>query len=193
MFAYCIPGFPLPQTFPLNIHPATVTFAGSRNGFLPASAVATIIHCFFAVGSSFITGCAPGIDACFRSVLAASPFTHQSLVACAFTYRARRLAAARLRASLVVPGNLSAAATGISRIPHHSFFPVRYRSRFPCHSSRRYLQCIALCNQLSASNLLTVNSTVTSPALTPVFLMQPSPSCFPLPSPAPLLSTDLPT
>ena len=84
--------------------PLTVTFAGSRNGFLTASAVAGLIHCFFATGFSFITGCAPGIDACFRSVLAASPFTARSLIACAFASRAGKFAAAGLPASLVVPG-----------------------------------------------------------------------------------------
>ena len=57
-----------------------------------------------------IPGCAPGIDACFRSILTLRPFTGKSFLACAFAHRARNFSAVGLSSSHVVPGNLSAAA-----------------------------------------------------------------------------------
>ena len=99
MLTPCIPG-------PLQ----TVTFAGSRNGSVAASIAAALIHCFFATGFSLITGCTPGIDACFRSVLGMSPFTEKSLIACAFAFRVRKFSAAGLPASLVVSDAPSPAA-----------------------------------------------------------------------------------
>ncbi len=87
-----------------------VAFAGSRRGSLPESVTVPLAHAFHALDFSLLTGCAPGIDACFRRVMATKPFEQQSLVACAFESRARRFEATGLLGIAVVPSGLSPAA-----------------------------------------------------------------------------------
>jgi hypothetical protein len=93
-----------------QVRPPVVAFAGSRRGSLPGSVTVPLIHAFHALDFSLLTGCAPGIDACFRRVMAKEPFAPQSLVACAFESRARKFEGSRLLGIPVVPPGLSPAA-----------------------------------------------------------------------------------
>jgi len=93
-----------------QVRPPVVAFAGSRRGSLPDSVTVPLTHTFHALDFSLLTGCAPGIDACFRQVMAKEPFVQQSLVACAFESRARRFEGSGLLGIPVVPPGLSPAA-----------------------------------------------------------------------------------
>ena len=92
-----------------QVRPPVVAFAGSRRGFLPDSVTVPLAHAFHALDFSLLTGCAPGIDACFRRVMATELFGQQSLVACAFEERARRFEGSGLHGIAVVPPGLSPA------------------------------------------------------------------------------------
>jgi predicted Rossmann fold nucleotide-binding protein DprA/Smf involved in DNA uptake len=65
-----------------------VAFAGSRHGHVEPETCRLLVERLGSLGFSFITGCASGIDACFRSALAESEYREQALVACAFRRRA---------------------------------------------------------------------------------------------------------
>ncbi len=85
----------------------SVAFAGSRRGD-PSSYVArSLIHIFGNLGFSFLTGCASGVGAAYRSALETSRFREKSFIACAFDSRVRRC---NLAAGRVVPDGLAPAA-----------------------------------------------------------------------------------
>ena len=88
----------------------SVAFAGSRHGTVQPTVARSLVHVFGSLGFGFLTGCASGVDASFRSVLAASPFGGKSFVACAFDSRAKRFELANMAAGRVVPDGLSPAA-----------------------------------------------------------------------------------
>ena len=88
----------------------SVAFAGSRHGTVPPTVARSLVHVFGSLGFGFLTGCAPGVDASFRSVLTASPFGEKSFIACAFDSRAERFESAGVAAGRVVPDGLSPAA-----------------------------------------------------------------------------------
>ena len=94
----------------LRVRPPVVAFAGCRRGFLPESVAFALAHAFHALDYSLLTGCAAGIDACFRGAMAHKPFEAHSMVACAFEHRARRFDAQGLLGIPVVPLGLSPAA-----------------------------------------------------------------------------------
>ena len=94
--------------FPL--HPQVVAFAGSRHGSLPDPVTEAVVNVFYAFDFTFLTGCASGIDGCFRRVLRHRPYTKRSMVACAFESRARRFDSRGLAEFAVVPDGLSPAA-----------------------------------------------------------------------------------
>ena len=73
-----------------QVRPPVVAFAGSRHGSLPDSVTVPLAHAFHALDFSLLTGCAPGIDACFRRIMAKEPFAPQSMIACAFESRVHR-------------------------------------------------------------------------------------------------------
>ena len=93
-----------------RVKPEVVAFAGSRRGSLPETVASALVHSFYALGFTFFTGCATGIDECFRQVLIQRPYDQHLMVACAFESRARRLDSGRLAAFTVVPAGLSPAA-----------------------------------------------------------------------------------
>ena len=93
-----------------QVRPAVVAFAGSRNGSLSESVTYPLVHAFHSLGFSLLTGCATGIDECFRSVMARQPYEQNSMVACAFASRARRFDPHGQFATPVVPSGLSPAA-----------------------------------------------------------------------------------
>jgi hypothetical protein len=68
-----------------------VAFAGSRHGHVEPETCRLLVERLGSLGFSFITGCAGGIDACFRTALAESRYREQALVACAFRRRAESL------------------------------------------------------------------------------------------------------
>ena len=99
----------LPASF--RVHAQAVAFAGSRHGSLGRDAASALVEGFLHLGFGFLTGCAPGIDRCFRSAFAASPeAAERSIIACAFEERARRFSVGDLFAATVVPDGLSPAA-----------------------------------------------------------------------------------
>ena len=99
---------PVELQFP--VRPQVVAFAGSRRGSLPEAVTASLVHAFYALDLTFLTGCATGIDGCFRRVIARRPFEQRSMVACAFESRAKRFVSVGIAAFTVVPDGLSPAA-----------------------------------------------------------------------------------
>ena len=88
-----------------------VAFAGSRNGVVTDRAAAAIVEEFRQRGYGFLTGCASGIDACFRSAfIDSTQVAERSIVACSIEDRARRFSVGEVFASTVVPPGLSPAA-----------------------------------------------------------------------------------
>jgi hypothetical protein len=86
-------------------------FAGSRNGFVDPEVSEQLVTALSENGFSFLVGCAPGVDACFRLTLAELPDAAEStFVACAFSDRVRSSTSRGLLASVVVPEGLSPAA-----------------------------------------------------------------------------------
>ena len=92
-------------------HTGIVCFAGSRNGTVQKNVSGGLVSSFTGLGYRFLVGCAPGIDRCFRTSLAASPAAaRRSTVHCAFPSRLRPVRQEGLRAVCLVPGAPSAAA-----------------------------------------------------------------------------------
>ena len=88
---------------------ATVGFAGSRRGIVPGAVSSRLVGALSAFGCRFAVGCAPGIDACCRSALAASA-APRTTVYCAFPSRVPAVQASGLRAVCISSKGLSAAA-----------------------------------------------------------------------------------
>ena len=107
MYSFSVSGLHGPR---FQVRPPAVAFAGSRRGSLPVGVSASLVHAFHALDYSLLTGCAAGIDACFRKAMACKPFESHSMVACAFEHRARRIDAQGLLGIPVVPVGLSPAA-----------------------------------------------------------------------------------
>ena len=107
-FSVSSPSNPAGLQFP--VRPQVVAFAGSRRGLLPESVTTTLVHAFYALDLTFLTGCANGIDSCFRQAIAKRPFEKRSMVACAFESRAKRFDSRGVAAYAVVPDGLSPAA-----------------------------------------------------------------------------------
>ena len=91
-------------------HTGIVCFAGSRNGTVQKNVSGGLVSSFTGLGYRFLVGCAPGIDRCFRTSLAASPAAaRRSTVHCAFPSRLRPVRQEGLRAVCLVSGAPSAA------------------------------------------------------------------------------------
>ena len=89
----------------------SVAFAGSRNGAVHRDTASALVEGFAHLGFGFLTGCATGIDRCFRLAFASkASVAERSIVACAFPHRARRFSVGEIFASVVVPDGLSPAA-----------------------------------------------------------------------------------
>ena len=89
--------------------PGTVIcFAGSRHGTVPQAEV--LVSAFARQNVSFLVGCAPGIDRCFRMVLAESSAASRSTVHCAFPSRLQVIRQEGLLGVCLVAGSPSAAA-----------------------------------------------------------------------------------
>ena len=105
-----------PQSAPdsrlvFRIPETAAMFAGSRNGFVDPKEADRIVRSLSDAGFSFLVGCAPGIDECFRRTLATRAEGEQStFVACAFSDRVRANESLGLFASVVVPEGLSPTA-----------------------------------------------------------------------------------
>jgi hypothetical protein len=76
--------------FQFSVETGTAAFAGSRRGFVLPETCRLLISRLGQEGFSFLTGCASGVDACFRQAFADSDYAESSLVACAFQERADR-------------------------------------------------------------------------------------------------------
>ena len=110
MVTFSVSGFPNSQFSSVLVRPPVLTFAGSRKGSLPTAVSFPLVHGFHTLGFSFLTGCAPGIDACFRQVLAHQSWAPSSMVACAFENSALIGTHTSLAAYTVVPAGLSPAS-----------------------------------------------------------------------------------
>ena len=86
----------------------SVAFAGSRHTRVPEEITVPLVRAVYTDGFSLLTGCAPGVDQSFRTVLARPEYAHVSLIACAFPSRARTLRTRSLAAVTVVPRGLTA-------------------------------------------------------------------------------------
>ena len=93
----------------LSLSCRSVAFAGSRHGSVNPELADRLIGSFSSLGSSFLVGCASGIDACFRDALARHGSV-SAIVACAFRARKKRMGSPRLCALTVVPDKLTPAA-----------------------------------------------------------------------------------
>jgi hypothetical protein len=95
------------QAFAFCVKENAVMFAGSRNGSVPGNTARGLVSAFARLGFSFVVGCAPGIDACFRKALAESAHTDNTFVACAFVKRIGHIMDTGLFASCVVPQGIT--------------------------------------------------------------------------------------
>jgi hypothetical protein len=77
--------------FNFKVEPVSVLFAGSRHGSISDKTCSLLVSAFGSLGFSFITGCASGVDSCFRKALIESEYKEKSVVACAFRDRADKL------------------------------------------------------------------------------------------------------
>ena len=94
-----------------RVRPQAVAFAGSRNGAVHRDTASALVEGFGHLGFGFLTGCAPGIDRCFRAAFASNKrVAERSIVACAFEDRSHRYSVCEVFATTVVPDGLSPAA-----------------------------------------------------------------------------------
>ena len=93
-----------------QVRGSAAAFAGSRYADVPEKIARPVIHCLHALGFTFMTGCAAGVDKSFRRVLASPPYAQDSLIACAFDSRAHQFSTQELLAVTAVPAGLSPAA-----------------------------------------------------------------------------------
>ncbi len=107
MYTFSVAG---PNSRYFQVRPPVVAFAGSRRGSLPESVTLPLVQAFHALDLSLLTGCASGIDACFRRAMVFKPFEEHAMVACAFENRARKFDTEGLLGVPVVPVGLSPAA-----------------------------------------------------------------------------------
>lgn len=103
------PGATVPHSF--SVKPHAVAFAGLRYNSVPDDTAVGLVQSFSSLGFSFLTGCAPGVDASFRKAFSLNASIRStSYIACAFEHRARRYADSEIYASVVVPPGLTPAA-----------------------------------------------------------------------------------
>ena len=110
MYTFSVSSLPEPTGRSFQVRPPVVAFAGSRRGSLTRSVSSSIVHALHALDLSLLTGCASGIDECFRRAMAHKPFEQHAMVACAFESGARKADAEGLLGIPVVPVGLSPAA-----------------------------------------------------------------------------------
>ena len=79
------------EFFTFSIEPRCLVLAGSRKRFIDKQVCSDLISAFGSLGFSFLTGCAKGVDECFRHTLATSDYADTTIVACAFKERAQKL------------------------------------------------------------------------------------------------------
>ena len=87
----------------------SAAFAGSRRGSVDPPTADRLVGSLSALGFSFLVGCAPGFDSCFRGALFRNPSV-KGIIACAFPNRQRRFDSPHVPALTVVPEGLSPAA-----------------------------------------------------------------------------------
>jgi hypothetical protein len=85
--------------FRFSVTPNAVLLAGSRHGLVPDKTAQDMVYALARLGFSFLTGCARGVDQCFREALSHAELWDQTFVACAYPYRIQRHLDAGLFAS----------------------------------------------------------------------------------------------
>ena len=105
------PGTEEREDLVFRVRERAVLFAGSRNGYVDPELAERLVSALSGSEFSFLVGCAPGIDACFRLTLAErEAWRDSTFVACAFAERVCSSESRGLFASVVVPDGLSPAA-----------------------------------------------------------------------------------
>ena len=105
------PGTEEREDLVFRVRERAVLFAGSRNGYIDPQIAERLVLALAESEFSFLVGCAPGIDACFRLTLAErAAWRESTFVACAFAERVCSSESRGLFASVVVPDGLSRAA-----------------------------------------------------------------------------------
>ena len=87
----------------------SAAFAGSRRGSVSPFTADRLVGSLSSLGFSFLVGCAPGIDSCFRDALARHGLAN-AIIACAFKSRQRYFGSSGVCALTVAPEGLSPAA-----------------------------------------------------------------------------------
>jgi hypothetical protein len=90
--------------FAFKLEAERLMFAGSRDLKVDEQTALDLVKAFGSLGFSFMTGCANGVDASFRKVLAGSEFEERTVIACAFKKRVQEIKG--LLSLFVVPEGL---------------------------------------------------------------------------------------
>lgn len=115
MVSFSVPVAGGGPAFRFSVPQLGVLLAGSRNRQVPQAVCQGLVSGLARDGFSFLVGCAPGVDRCFRKALAEYPYADRVFVGCAFPNRINALSNYGLLASVVVPRGLSAKAALRSR------------------------------------------------------------------------------
>lgn len=107
MVSFSVPVAGGEPRFRFSVPQLGVLFAGSRNKQVPLIVCKDLIRGLAWDGFSFLVGCAPGVDRCFRKALAESEYAERVFVGCAFGNRVKALSNYGLFASVVVRKGLS--------------------------------------------------------------------------------------
>jgi len=104
MVQFSLPQFHNDRCYRFSLAPGAVLLAGSRHRQVPPEVCARLVHAFWSLRISFLTGCAPGVDGSFRRALSHSPYREWTFVGCAFPKRPS--CSKRLFTTVVVPPGL---------------------------------------------------------------------------------------
>jgi hypothetical protein len=101
--------------FSFSVPQNAVLFAGSRNAVVSQQTAQGLVSAFARLGFGFFTGCATGIDTCFRQALSHANVTDNTFIACAFAHRVKPILDTGLFASCVVPEGVTPKAALVRR------------------------------------------------------------------------------
>ena len=107
MVQFSVPDTHDEECFRFSVAPGAVLLAGSRHRDLDAEVCTRLVHAFWSLRIGFLTGCAPGVDSCFRRALSHAPYREWAFIGCAFPRRPSH--SRRLFTTVVVPPGLPSA------------------------------------------------------------------------------------
>jgi hypothetical protein len=104
-----------PSMFSFSVPQNAVLFAGSRHAVVSQQTAHGLVTAFARLGFGFFTGCATGIDRCFRQALAHNHVEDNTFIACAFAHRVQPILDTGLFASCVAPETVTPKAALVRR------------------------------------------------------------------------------